>query len=127
MVQCREPPKWRSLIQQAWIKLDTDHCPKPCTLTDVSQKGAVIVFDDALGLPPKFWLWLTPDGTVKRGCDVTCRSKQSVAIDFVDGAPAESKKKSGEVDDIKRSALPQRSETSYGFSSTMPRLRLRRR
>jgi hypothetical protein len=127
MVQDREQPKWRSLVQQAWFKVEIDDAAKPCILTNVSQKGAVVIIDDATDLPPKFWLWLTPDGAVKRACDVTRRSKQFIEIDFVDAHPASSKKTFEVVDDDKKSVLPQRSESSYAFSSRMPRLRIGRR
>ena len=60
-----------------------------CMMANVSASGAKLLLPPSVDVPDSFALILAKNGGVRRACEVTWRSDQSVGVKFVRSLPAE--------------------------------------
>ena len=59
----------------------------PCSIIDISENGARLLFETDAALPKKFVLVLTATGEIRRLCRVVWRNGLSAGVEFPDTNP----------------------------------------
>ena len=54
----------------------------PCIIQSISREGARLSMVNGDRAPDKVYLWLTPDGSVRRPCTIVYRTLCSVGVEF---------------------------------------------
>jgi hypothetical protein len=54
----------------------------PCSMSNISMRGAQLDVSRDLALPKQFGLRLTEDGQIRRGCNVIWRTEGRVGVSF---------------------------------------------
>jgi hypothetical protein len=74
----------RKSIQQAgWIILDGSFAARPCTVLDLSDKGAKIAVSDAGAVPAKLRLAFSRDVRSGRPCEVIWQRGKTFGVKFI--------------------------------------------
>jgi hypothetical protein len=80
----RQEIRWKALIVGVG-----DSIVGECMMVNVSAAGAKLLLPPSVEVPDSFALILAKNGGVRRKCEVTWRSDQSVGVRFVRSSPAE--------------------------------------
>jgi hypothetical protein len=87
----RRAAQRRGMTWQA-IMIDAAGAPiAKCTIVDVSSNGAKLALKQPMTPPDSFVLVLSKNGGVRRRCEVTWRSDESIGVRFVRPQPSERK------------------------------------
>ena len=73
--------KRRPVNYPAWLERSAGGL-LPCTIANVSGGGAQLCISKDYALPQRFALWLTENGTFKRGCRVVWRKGDRTGVQF---------------------------------------------
>lgn len=74
----------RPIRYTAWLVLGPA-IRHSCLLSDISETGARIDFDEPGAVPDRFLLWLNRNGSARRTCRVVWRKKQQIGVTFEQG------------------------------------------
>ena len=80
----RQEMHWKALIVGVEGSIVAE-----CMTMNVSANGARLLLPPSVEVPDSFALILAKNGGVRRKCEVTWRSDQSVGVRFVRSSPAE--------------------------------------
>jgi hypothetical protein len=80
----RQDMRWKALIVGVGGSIVGE-----CMMVNVSATGAKLLLPPSGDVPDSFALILAKNGEVRRTCEVTWRSDQSVGVRFVRSSPAE--------------------------------------
>jgi len=72
----------RPFHYNAKILVDKSTPPIPCSISNVSEKGARLALEDAGELPDSFVLLLTANGGARRHCRIIWRKDTIVGVKF---------------------------------------------
>lgn len=72
----------RSTRQQAWISQETGFATRPCTVLDISERGARLRIEDAAFIQPTVRLKLTPSSSGRR-CRVAWRKDNELGVEYL--------------------------------------------
>ena len=75
--------KRKPLEQRCWIAPESNQSLIECFFRDISHSGAKLILHAEIKLPSKFDLYLTPDGTVGRQCEVMWQNSNEVGVKFI--------------------------------------------
>jgi hypothetical protein len=71
----------RAIRYTAWLVLGPA-IRHSCFLSDISETGARIDFEEPDAVPDRFLLWLASNGSARRTCRVVWREKQQIGVKF---------------------------------------------
>lgn len=71
----------RPIRYTAWLVLGPA-IRHSCLLSDISETGARIDFEEPDAVPDRFLLWLNGKGSARRTCQVVWRKKQQIGVKF---------------------------------------------
>ena len=69
--------------QRCWIAQEASASLIECFIQDISHTGAKLVLGTEFKLPKKLDLYLTPDGSVGRICQVAWQANMEVGVKFI--------------------------------------------
>ena len=73
----------KNLRQRCWVAAGPTQSFSECFLSDISNTGAKLVLERERKLPDKFDLYMTPDGSVGRNCEVVWQTGKEIGVKFV--------------------------------------------
>jgi len=79
--ELRKSPR-RQFHYDARILVDKSTPPIPCSIADISEKGARLALEGAAELPDTFLLLLTANGGARRHCRIVWREEMIVGVIF---------------------------------------------
>jgi PilZ domain len=79
--ELRKAPR-RQLHYNASILVDKNTPPIPCSIADISERGARLSLEGAKDLPDTFVLLLTANGGARRHCRVVWREEMTIGVTF---------------------------------------------
>ncbi len=81
MIKDKRKALRRSIRYAAWVMLESDTL-HDCLLSDISDTGARIDFEDTKRIPNSFMLLLSSNGLARRKCRVVWRKPQQIGVTF---------------------------------------------
>jgi len=72
----------RALCVKALLIRDEPQASVACNVVDISETGARLVFRDAMAVPDRFTIVLTPHGAPSRRCRLVWRGASDVGVAF---------------------------------------------